>query len=128
MSAQGSAERSIEERSRLGRGFSAAGGAGAGADLAGGAEGADVCWARDEGVSVKHARAAIAIRKSGKEECFETMLPGVSLMLGSPCGWGWDGFDAVNSMNRDNQKKLRSCDAAQSSIIALILTFEGAGR
>jgi hypothetical protein len=80
MSAQGSAERSIEERSRLGRGFSAAGGAGAGADLAGGAEGADVCWACEEGVRAKHARAAIAIRDRICEVCFEAMLPGVSLM------------------------------------------------
>jgi hypothetical protein len=79
----------MEERSRPGRGFSGGRGAGAGAaagaDLAGGA---GVCWAGEEGARAKHAKAKVAMRDRRREVFFEAMLPGVSLMLVSPCGDG----------------------------------------
>jgi hypothetical protein len=86
MSVQGSAVRSMEERSRPGSGFS--GGRGAGAAAGAGADGAGVCWASEEGARAKHAKARVAIRDRRRVVFFETMLRGVSLMLGSPCGDG----------------------------------------
>src|SRR5208283_5384976 len=85
MSAQGSAVRSMEERSRLGRGFSGGRGAGAGAaagaDLAGAAEGAGACWASEEGMRTEEARAVIAISERSRVGRMEARIVGDSLIL-----------------------------------------------
>ena len=77
MSVQGSAVRSMEERSRPGRGFSGGRGAGAGA-----AAGAGACWASEEGVRAKQARAAIAISERVWVGRMEARIAGDSLMRG----------------------------------------------
>src|SRR5208283_11916 len=90
MSAQGSAVRSMEERSRLGRGFSGGRGAGVGAAegagcvgarLAGAAAGADAGWASEEGARAKQARAAIAVSERSRAGRMEARTAWVSLML-----------------------------------------------
>ena len=107
MSVQGSAERSMEERSRPGSGFSAAGGAGAG-----------VCWAGAKGARTKQARAAVAARQRARRKAArcEARRLDVSLMRGFSVQKRF-----VEQMVRFNraQRKQPGSKAAQSSIIAL---------
>src|ERR1039458_4549113 len=99
ISVQGSAERSMEERSSPGRGISAMGGAGAGAG-----------WARQE---VEPASAAVATIARTRWVCRGAVVRGVSIMLSSPCG---EAFGAGKRELRGMLPKLAARGSGAGSV------------